>query len=227
MVCPGLASAAGTAGAAGLVGFTAAAFCTSCSVILPAGPVPVTVAKSTPRSAAIFLALGEAMILPAGLAGSGSALAGSAAGGASAAGAASAGAGVAPVSESAKLCGTSSSLAPRTKTGAPTGRVSSAFTRMCLTKPSAGDSISSVALSVSISKITSPFLTSSPTLTRQLTTVPSSIVCPSCGNLTSFAIYEILNLFRYLLYCFWCVAATAVRHPLGEAAAWGLPSPSR
>ena len=72
----GAAARAGAGFAAG-AGLLSAAFRMSTSVILPAGPVPVRVERSTPSSCASFLARGEAMIRPAGLAGSGSTLAGS------------------------------------------------------------------------------------------------------------------------------------------------------
>ena len=104
-----------------------------------------------------------------------------------------------PVSFSTKLIGTCSSFSPSTIRGDPTGSVWLFWTRRYFTKPPAGDSISSVALSVSISKITSPFLTSSPTFTRQLTTVPSSIVWPIFGRLISFAIDVRPHPFRFTI----------------------------
>ncbi len=169
MVAPSFISA----GSAGAAGFAAAASLTSCSVILPPAPVPATVARSTPSSPASFFARGDAIIFrPSSLVARVSTD-----GCVAASKAEPLGMAVSELfSESIKLFGTFSSLSPRTKTGAPTGSVWSVSARICFTKPSAGDSISSVALSVSISKITSPFLTSSPTLTRQLTIVPSSIV---------------------------------------------------
>ncbi len=107
---------------------------------------------------------------------------------------------------------------------APIGSVSSTFAMTCFTNPPKGASISSVALSVSISKITSPFFTSSPTLTRQLTTVPSSIVWPSCGSLISFAIYSILvflfnNVLCWAGYCPTdCLTAATICSTLGMLA---------
>lgn len=57
-----------------------------------------------------------------------------------------------------------------------TGTVCPVSTSTAFTEPAAGDSISRVALSVSISKMTWPLVITSPTFTRHETIVPSSIV---------------------------------------------------
>lgn len=84
---------------------------------------------------------------------------------------------------------TCSFSSPRTSITSPTGMVWPAWTVMAFTKPAAGASISRVALSVSISKMTCPLSILSPTFTSVVTTVPSSMVCPSWGSLISVAIY--------------------------------------
>ncbi len=68
-----------------------------------------------------------------------------------------------------------------TTISAPTGTGWPSSTTQPLMTPSAGDSTSTVALSVSISASTSPFLTGSPSFFTLRTSVPSAISKPSLG----------------------------------------------
>ncbi len=84
-----------------------------------------------------------------------------------------------------------SSLSARMSRGELTGTVWSGATKMCFTNPCSVDSISKATLSVSSSKITSPFLTWSPSLTWQAMMTASCIDGLSFGNMTSFAINDL------------------------------------
>jgi len=76
----------------------------------------------------------------------------------------------------------------------PTSTVSSGCTRILARMPSIGATSSLVILSVSTSPITSSIATGSPSCFVQARTVPSSIVKPHLGRITSAAIASVLIL---------------------------------
>ena len=137
---------------------------TSASVIAPFGPVPVTVARSTPSSWAILRTSGVARTR------AGCRL------------------GTAPARRS--VTGAGSRLArPRRSRPArsPTGTTSPSATRIRATLPAAGDGISTVVLSVWISTSGSSSAISSPSATSQRAISPSVRPSPRSGSLNSYA----------------------------------------
>jgi hypothetical protein len=85
----------------------------------------------------------------------------------------------------------------------PTGTVALSGKRMGPNVPDAGASTSTVTLSVMISRIVSPSVTSSPSRFNQRSMLPSSIVKPSLGMNTSVATVislEALMLSLHLLF---------------------------
>ena len=137
---------------------------TSAFVIRPAGPVPSTLARSTPLSAASFLATGVAFT--------------------SAEDSAEASVGVsAGVSAGAPPAGRAASVSI-VPTMAPTSS-SAPVSPVALSRPDAGLAISSVALSDSISRMISSFSTQSPLCFIQLPTVTSAIDSPGLGMVMS------------------------------------------
>ena len=176
------AAAAGAAAATGAAAAPGLAPSTSDFTMRPCGPEPLTAARSTPFSAAMRRASGEAKTrlpsLALGAAGAGATAAAGAAA-AAAAGAAAAGAaalGALPIS--AALSPSSSSTAMGVLTFTP---CAPSAIRILPTTPSSTASNSIVALSVSISAMMSPDLTVSPSFTSHLASVPSSIVGESAG----------------------------------------------
>ena len=85
----------------------------------------------------------------------------------------------------AEIASTASPASAKIAITVPTATFSlPASTRICATTPSSIDSTSMVALSVSISAITSPECTVSPTAISHFATVPSVIVGESAGMVT-------------------------------------------
>ena len=173
----------------------------------PPGPVPVSVLRSMPCSAARRLASGLALIrspsfvvpAEAGTAGVGAlkgaapacagatSLAGAEVGASTFGSAAGAGAG-------AVLALDASSSSPAiTAITVPTFTLSvPSATRICATVPSSTASNSIVALSVSISASRSPDLTVSPSFTSHLARVPSSIVGERAGIFNSIGMSRLV-----------------------------------
>ena len=149
---------------------------TSSRVIMPFGPLPWMLARSTPSSRAIRRAIGEALPRT------------SRAGGGAAAG----GSGVA-LSVGADGAVTASPGAPICAMGAPIGAASPSETRIASSVPGSSASYSIVALSVSISTSGWPCSTESPTATSHFATVPSSIESESRGMTISTAIGGVLS----------------------------------
>ncbi len=165
-------------------------------VTRPEIPVPESEAMSTPCSAAIFLTTGEERVRsrsssePAGprgaAAGAGAGAAGrrGAAGGARAerrpraAGADGAEAPAAAAAPSASITATTVLIAT----------VSPSLTMISRRTPAAGDGISASTLSVEISNSGSSRPTFSPGFFSHLTTVPSWMLSPICGMITSTGI---------------------------------------
>ena len=175
-----------TAGAAG-------AASTSRRKMRPCGPLPVSPSSAMPLFAAMRRANGVAKIrllvsatLVCATAGVSFTKAGVLAGvlagvSAGAAGASSA----AAVTGVAEIVSTASPASAKIAITVPTATFSlPASTRICATTPSSIDSTSMVALSVSISAITSPECTVSPTAISHFATVPSVIVGESAGMVT-------------------------------------------
>ncbi len=168
----------------------AAAACTSSFTMRPSGPLPVTLARLTPSSAASRLASGEARTstastapFPSWVDGAGCAAAGGRGAGASegaAFGFSALAACFGGSSLGAGFAAGASPAAPIRAIGAPILAGTPCWTMMSST-PSASDSRSNVALSDSTSAITSPFLTGSPLFFFHSTIVPSSIVSESFG----------------------------------------------
>src|SRR5690349_366128 len=160
--------------------------------IRPCGPLPVTAERSIPFCSASRRASGEAKIRPpsAALAAGAGAAAGAAAGfGASAFGASAAFAGSGALASAFGAATGAGALSPSPASRAIgvltfTPSVPSATSRSSTT-PSSTASTSMVALSVSISAITSPELTVSPFFTCHLARVPSSMVGDRAGIRTS------------------------------------------
>ncbi len=125
------------------------------------------------------------------------ALAGACSAGAALAGSASGGAAALPSPLPAEAAAPSSALSSspsssRMAIGSFTGTFSvPSVTRMRPTRPSSTASTSIVALSVSISAITSPALTSSPSLTCHLARLPSVIVGERAGISTFTVIFRL------------------------------------
>jgi len=136
---------------------SATAASTSALTTRPPGPLPVTVARSMPRSWAMARAIGEAFTRaspPAGGVGGRVAAAGlSTSGAISIVAACSAGDGGAGLAGAAA---TAPAPAPMIAIGWPIGTVSPSWTRICCSTPSSKASSSMVALSVSISASRSP-----------------------------------------------------------------------
>ena len=174
-------------------------------MIRPPGPVPRRLASDTPREAASARARGDAasgspvacaaaaepgMAETGALEGAEAAGAAGATGVAAAVGAAeAAGAGVtcaalAPCASAAMF----SPGAPITAIGARTGTSLPASCRIAKSVPSAVDSTSNAALSVSTSQITSPRRTASPSFFFQPTMAHVSTDCPCLGMITTVAI---------------------------------------
>src|SRR5713226_334634 len=186
----------GVEGAGALVGaaLPAAAACTSSFTMRPSGPLPVTLARLTPSSAASRLASGEARTstastapFPSWVDGAGCAAAGGRGAGASegaAFGFSALAACFGGSSLGAGFAAGASPAAPIRAIGAPILAGTPCWTMMSST-PSASDSRSNVALSDSTSAITSPFLTGSPLFFFHSTIVPSSIVSESFGMFMS------------------------------------------
>ena len=174
-----LAAAAGAALAAGAPDLAAS---TSDLTTRPCGPEPLMLFRSRPAADARRRASGEAKTrepsAATGAAGAGAAGAGAAAGAAAAGFGASTALGASTFGAGAGLSPSPASFAISALTltfSVPAG------TRMASTTPSSTASTSMVALSVSISAITSPALTVSPTLTCHLARVPSSMVGDRAG----------------------------------------------
>jgi hypothetical protein len=179
-------------------GFASAGFAASTSAFTmrPCGPEPVTCVRSSPFSFAMRRARGEAKTRsPSEVFGAGGAGVAASAMEASVAGSARSGAlppdpaasfssappppaGASALSRSAASSPSSSSTAMGVFTFTPSAPSS---IRILPIVPSSTASNSIVALSVSISAITSPEETASPSLTHHLASVPSSMVGESAG----------------------------------------------
>ena len=143
------------------------AACTSASLIRPPGPVPTSAARSMPCCAASLRASGLALTSPTGLLARGETRTDGASDATSAA-----------VIASAPALPCRASLTSRTRPSTPlTGTISPAEAT-CSTRPSAGETISVVAFSFSISSTTSPAFTPAPAGTSQRARVPSIIYMP-------------------------------------------------
>src|SRR5262245_37636910 len=132
---------------------------TSCSVIRPCGPVPVSDSRSTSSSCAKRRTSGVARTFC----------------GASFRGSGAFATGAVPSS-------------PMTTRIVPTGTTAPSSTRICATLPAAGEGISTVVLSVWISTSGWSSATSSPSDTSQRATSPSVRPSPRSGSLNSYAI---------------------------------------
>ncbi len=151
----------------------------------PPGPVPCRAARSSPLASAILRARGEALIRSAPVVGGGTG-AGTDRDSPDPSSAAATGAGMSVVSG---LSSASPSPSPAVSSPssrkmarvAPIAAVPPSSTRISERIPSSNASIAMVALSVSISAISSPISTSSPTCLSHLTTVPSVMVSESFG----------------------------------------------
>ncbi len=181
----GAGAAAGAEAAAGAAagaeaGAEAEAPSTSALTMRPCGPEPVKVVRSTPLSAAMRRASGEAKTrLPspvAGAAGAGASVLGASAAPASDAAAAGAAAGADPMSSAVSPSARRTAMAVLTLTPSEPSGI-----RILPITPSSTASNSIVALSVSISARRSPELTVSPSLTSHFASVPSSIVGDRAG----------------------------------------------
>src|SRR3984893_5881131 len=170
---------------------------TSALTMRPFGPLPVIRERSSPFSAAIRLASGEAKMRPpagaaagfaagAGATGAGAAGAGlRAAGGAAAAAGFGAGAGAGAAPAGTAVSPSSSRIAITALTATPSAP---SGTTIWPILPSSTASTSMVALSVSISQITWPDLTVSPTFTCHLASLPSVMVGDRAGIRTGMDI---------------------------------------
>src|SRR5713226_1034963 len=175
---------------------------TSATSTAPAGPVPWIAARSFPCSAASLRALGEAGIRRVRLVVVDSPSMNRAPSinrapsmnrGATAVTCPSVGVSpcAGPTSATAGSCGDSpgariAAITCPTGISTPTAPVTLAST------PEAGASISTVALSVSISTNGSPFATSSPSFLSQRSMVPVSCAMPSAGKMTCVAMKDLL-----------------------------------
>ena len=153
-------------GGAALGAAPGCAAATSRSMMRPPGPVPRSPASWTPLEAASAFARGEALIFPSVGAGAAGAAGG---GGAAGAGGAAAAGPPAPLSASAFSPGF-----PMAAIGASTGTSAPCSWKIARSVPSAGDSTSNVALSVSTSQRMSPAFTASPACFFQLTMMHDS-----------------------------------------------------
>src|SRR5258705_3532122 len=178
------AAALPLAGAAEVL--SAPIFRTSSSVMRPSGPLPATLVRSTPRSAASRFARGDAItrLLVGALGAIGGALRIDAAFDADAGGVTGA---ASPAVSPRRVISPSGSPTPTT---AP----SSASTRA--STPPSGDSISTSALSGSTVSTASPWRTWSPVCLCHFTTVPSVIVWPSLGIWIVNGIFQINGFYR-------------------------------
>ena len=167
----------------------------------PCGPLPVRAARSTPPSPAMRRASGLAKIREPPMFGVAVAgvmvakvvvvgtIAAGAATGAGSAGAGSAGTGSGATTGAAATSAALSPSSARRAIAVPTATPSAPLsTRMAARTPSSTASTSIVALSVSISAMTSPLLTVSPTATFHFARVPVSMVGDSAGIRISIAI---------------------------------------
>ena len=177
----GAAAAAGCATDGAPAPATAAS--TSALTMRPPGPDPITLARSIPCSAAIFLATGDALMRPP-LAGD----AVTAATGAGAAATTAAGTGVSAAgakSADEPVSGITSSASAMMAMTCPTGTVTPSAMSTLRRTPEPNASISTTALSVSTSARMSPRLTLSPSLFNQRAIAPSVISAPIKGIRTS------------------------------------------
>ena len=155
-------------------------------VIRPRGPVPVTVAGSTPSSEAIFRATGEILSRSPELRVSRDRSMEEGA----ASGVTVSGISVSAASKSSiSLSSRASPGAERSASVAPIGRSSSAAARTLSSTLSRGASTSVVTLSVSTTSRGSPLVSGSPSCFSHSMILPFSIVCPRLGipNLTAMA----------------------------------------
>src|SRR5215831_2804887 len=177
--------AGATLGAGAAAGAAVGLACsTSALTMRPLGPLPLSRERSIPFSAAMRLGSGEAKMRPplgaaAGLGGGGAGV-GDAGAGAAAFGAAGLGAdigaGAAPAGNAVSPSSSRMAMTAFTFTpSAPSG------TTIWPILPSSTASTSIVALSVSISQMTWPALTVSPTLTCHFASLPSVMVGDSAG----------------------------------------------
>ena len=151
---------------------------TSSSVILPPGPVPSTVARSTPSSFASLRTIGNAWARDGG-----------AAGGASSSDP-TIGSGAAPDGRSGSSPQVSPG-SPMTASNASTSIVVPSPAPWCRRVPANGEGISTTALSVSISTRGSSSATASPTATCQETTTASVSPSPMSGRWNWFAMLRL------------------------------------
>ena len=175
------------AGAPGRVSVLEVALCavsTSFLTILPSGPEPAMLFKSTPLSAAIFLAKGLALIRPSPTDGASMAVGAATASSAfvtlssSATGAESVAAELESLSNKEEI---SSPASPMIAISPPNGTASPSPGTIFKIVPASNTSTSIVALSVSTSAMISPADTESPSLTFHLAITPSSMVSLSLG----------------------------------------------
>ena len=177
--------------AAGLTEASPSAAKTSRSIIRPPGPVPLIPSRGTPRSLAVFLARGETAPETAGVWALGASGAAAFCAGAlfsCSFASSTAGAEFFDAAPEGARDATSSPASPtaaitvNTGTSAPSGK--NCFSRI----PSAGDSISKVALSVSTSQTISPPETWSPSFFRHSRITQDSTLFPCLGINISVAI---------------------------------------
>src|SRR5271155_357085 len=160
-----------------------AALSTSVLVIRPAGPVPGTLARSTPSTAAARAATGEALTPSSDCAGE------------PGADGVVAGGGACPEGELpplAPVAGLEAPSAIRAITW-PTVTVSPSGINISLTVPLAGEGSSRSTLSVEISTIVSSALMKSPTLTCHSRIVPSLTDSPAAGVTTSIVCCAVVS----------------------------------
>ena len=151
----------------------------------PAGPLPGTLARSTPSTAAARAATGETFTPSGACAGAESPLgAGSPAAADAAPGAGGASSARAPPPFAPRSVAGEPFTAMRAITW-PTVTVSPSAIRISLTVPLAGDGSSRSTLSVEISTIVSSALMKSPTFTCHSRMVPSVTDSPAAGVTTS------------------------------------------
>ena len=173
----------GTAGAAPGVAAVGCKANTSACVMRPPGPVPASRVRSTPRSAAIFRASGEAFSREPSAPGVGTAAAGGPWRCAGSSLPFPAGAAAFAAGWAGRACA-APSFSPGSSSNAiscPTATFCPSCTKILERTPSSNDSISMVALSVSISAMMSPTFTLSPIFLSHRTRVPSVIVSASLG----------------------------------------------
>ncbi len=177
-------------GAGGAGGALSSSFrCVSRSRLMmrPPGPVPVTLRRSMPSSPAMRAATGDALSRPPGAGAAASAAtaaaaaagAGASAATAGAAGADAAGAGAGFRPNAARS--TCSPASPMTPIGVPIGTLWPAVTSTSSSTPLRNAGTSTVALSVSTSKIVSPWVTASPGCFSHSPSLPSAMSKPNLG----------------------------------------------